>query len=243
MKALPILLGIASLATVAPLGATSILIDFGTNGTNGIQTTSPDANSRYWNNSYNGGYPITNLVTDTNVGTTIDLTYTTPVATNTAALGVTGAPDPFGVASAYQDAIFTTATSLATGITFRLSQLDASKTYVFTFFGSRNATDSRTTNYSVTGGSTVSGSLQTSGTNLGGSGINHNISSVLVLGGPGGIAANGSNQIDITLFATATDTNKFGYLNAMKITVIPEPATSLLGGLGMLALLRRRRNG
>jgi hypothetical protein len=232
-----------SLLALAPhLGATTLLVDFGNNGSNGIQTSSPDTHGSYWNNSFNGGYTVTDMVTRTNVATTIDLSYITPVTTNSAALSVTSAPSPFNTASAYQDAIFTTGTTAGTGITLRLAQLDASKTYIFTLFGSRNATDSRTTNFSISGGSTVTGSLQTSGTNLGGTGINHNISNTLVLGGISGIAPNGSNQIDVTLFANLADASDFGYLNAMQVTVIPESATALLGGLGMLALLRRRRS-
>lgn len=239
MKALPTILCTLSLAAVAPLRATTILIDFGNNGTNGVQTTSPDANGNYWNNSSTVSYSVTDMVTSNNVGTTIDLTYITSTSANTNPLGVTGAPSPFNIASAYQDAIFTTATTAGTGITFRLSQLDATKTYVFSFFGSRDATTSRTTTYQVAGATTTSGSLQTSGTNLGGTGINHNIANVLELGGSGGISPNGSNQIDVTFFSAS---GGFGYLNAMEITVIPEPGAALLGGLGMLALLRRRRN-
>lgn len=241
MKTIPSLLSTAILLLAPSVRATTILIDFGNNGTNGVQTTSPDANSNYWNNSYNGGYSVTDMVTTGNVGTTIDLSYTTPVTTNTNALGVTAAPGAFNIGSAYEDAIFTTGTTAGTGITLRLSQLDSSKTYIFTFFGSRNATDSRTTNYVATGATSASGSLQTSGTNLGGSGVNHNIANTLVLGGSNGIAPNGSNQIDITLFATSTDANKFGYLNTMQVAIVPEPGAALLGGLGMLVLLRRRR--
>ena len=241
MKTIPSLLSTAILLLAPSVRATTILIDFGNNGTNGVQTTSPDANSNYWNNSYNNNYSVTDMVTTGNVGTTIDLSYTTSVTPNSNALGVTAAPGAFNIGSAYEDAIFTTGTTAGTGITLRLSQLDSSKTYIFTFFGSRNATDSRTTNYVATGATSASGSLQTSGANLGGSGVNHNIANTLVLGGPNGLAPNGSNQIDITLFATSTDASKFGYLNTMQVTIVPEPGAALLGGLGVLALLRRKR--
>ncbi len=220
----------------------TILIDFGNNGTNGSQTPSPTSGI-YWNNSFNGGYTVTNMVTSANAATTIDLGYTTAVATNSAALGVGGAPAPFNIVTAYEDAIFSTGTTAITGITIRFSQLDLGKTYKFTLFGSRSAADSRTTNFEMVGATTSTGSLQTSGTNLGGSGINYNNSSVLVLGGVSGLAPNASSQIDLTLYATSTDTNKFAYLNSMEITVIPEPTTwALLAcGLTVVTVFRRRR--
>jgi len=218
----------------------TILVDFGNNGTNGNITTSPDLNGKYWNNSYNGGYSITNMVTTVNGASTIDLAYTTAVATNSSSLAVGGAPSPFNIGTAYEDAIFTTATTLGTGITFRLSQLDPTKTYTFALFGSRSATDSRTTNFSITGSTTATATLQTSGTNLGGVGINYNNSTARVISG---IAPNGSNQIDVTFFASAGDLNDFAYLNAMEITVIPEPSTwALLAfSLTTVMVLRRRR--
>lgn len=221
----------------------TILIDFGNNGTNGNITASPDSNGKFWNNSYAGSFTITNMVTSSNVATAIDLVYTTAVATNTASLGVGAAPTPFNITTAYEDAIFSTGTTAPTGITIRLSQLDLTKTYKFTLFGSRSAADSRTTNFSITGGTTVAGTLQTSGANLGGAGVNYNNSSVLVLGDPSGLAPNVSSQIDITFYATSTDTNKFAYLNSLQIEVIPEPTTWALLAftLTTVMVLRRRR--
>lgn len=235
---LALTIGIASSA----FGQT-ILVDFGNNGSNGNITSSPDANGKYWNNSYTGSFTITNMVSSSNGATPIDLGYVTAVATNSASLGVASAPSPFNITTAYEDAIFSIGTTSGTGITIRLSQLDLSKTYKFTLFGSRSATDSRTTNFSISGASTVAGTLQTSGTNLGGAGNNYNNSSVLVLGGISGLAPNVSSQIDITFYATSTDTNKFAYLNSMQVEVIPEPATWALLTFSLTAVmvLRRRR--
>lgn len=243
MKILNFLTVLTACALSLSAQAQTILVDFGNNGTNGNITASPDANGNYWNNSYNGGYTVTNMVTTANGTTTIDLGYTTAVATNSAALGVGAAPSPLNITTAYEDAIFSTGTTAGTGITIRFSQLDLTKTYKFTLFGSRSATDNRTTNFEMVGASTSTGSLQTSGTNIGGAGINYNNSNVLVLGGVSGIAPNGSSQIDLTLYATSTDTNKFAYLNAMQIDVIPEPTTwaLLAAGLTTVVIFRRRR--
>jgi hypothetical protein len=53
----------------------------------------------------------------------------------------------------------------------------------------------------------------------------------------GTFTADGTSQV---LSVTATS-GGFGVANALTIGVIPEPSAALLGGLGLLALLRRRR--
>jgi hypothetical protein len=40
---------------------------------------------------------------------------------------------------------------------------------------------------------------------------------------------------------TATSNNAAGLHNYAFVNVVPEPSTALLGGLGMLVMLRRRR--
>ena len=44
-------------------------------------------------------------------------------------------------------------------------------------------------------------------------------------------------------FAANATTNNTSTISNLSLTVVPEPSISLLGGLGMLALLRRRRHG
>ncbi|HSP41320.1 MAG TPA: hypothetical protein VLO11_00475 [Luteolibacter sp.] len=47
---------------------------------------------------------------------------------------------------------------------------------------------------------------------------------------------------DVRFFMTApSGSGNDGFLDSVSVTVIPEPSAALLGGLGMLALLRRRR--
>jgi hypothetical protein len=43
------------------------------------------------------------------------------------------------------------------------------------------------------------------------------------------------------LFTDTSPTQSTTLLNAFQLRAIPEPSAALLGGLGMLALLRRRR--
>jgi hypothetical protein len=54
------------------------------------------------------------------------------------------------------------------------------------------------------------------------------------------IATNGSGQIVIS-FPNAGGSADIQHINALQLTAIPEPSAALLGGLGLLALLRRRR--
>ncbi len=205
----------------------TFLVDF----SNADGTTSGN-----WNNSNSSGYSITNMIDTTGTASSIDLNFTTGVAQN-GGFDVTGAPAPFDVATAYEDAIF-----LASGTTtFRISSLDTNYTYTLDFFGSRDSTSTRVTAYTVYQQDPVSGTtvtLTTSGTGVGGAGINHNISQTATVAN---FTPNGSGEIyvDITI-----DEGSFGYLNAMSLTVVPEPGTyAAVAGLliGVFALIRRRR--
>lgn len=54
----------------------------------------------------------------------------------------------------------------------------------------------------------------------------------------GPITVAGGNGFSLTLTA---ETGKFPFMDAVVLDVVPEPSAALLGGLGLLALLRRRR--
>lgn len=222
-------------ALVAPLSLVhavtagdTFLIDF--SSTNG-QT------SGNWNNSYDPNYSITDLIDTTGASSSIDFNFTTNVAQQ-GNYDVTAGPSPFDVASAYEDAIYVGSGSTTT---FRLSSLDTNYTYTLSFFGSRDNTSTRVTAYTVYQVDAVSGTtvtLATSGTDVGGSGVNHNISQTATVASftPN---ASGEIYVDITV-----DQGTFGYLNAMSMTVIPEPGTyaAAIGAfIGALALLLRRR--
>jgi len=58
-------------------------------------------------------------------------------------------------------------------------------------------------------------------------------------------APSGVDNVSFTLRQTAetVDTTEGGFLSAFTVTAIPEPSSALLGGLGLLFLLRRRRIG
>lgn len=211
-------LAVALCAMVA-LGAQAdiILIDFGDN-----QGT-PGGN---WNNWVPGNNLA--LVNDQGDASGFNLSAITSVGQG-GGWGVTAAPSPFDTASIYNDGLFTSGDT----ITLRLSNLSASETYSFTLFASRDTTVDRVTTYSITGGGTST--LTTSGSNVGGAGINHNVANTVVFSN---VAPDGNNRIDLNI---DVDTGGFAYLNAMQIEVIPEPGTLalLLGGVLVLWLKRR----
>lgn len=213
----------------------AVLFDFGS-----TLTTSP-TNGNYWNNLPSGS-SFTNFVTISNTASAWSLTFTSNVGYG----GGTWAPSPttnlgvFNVATATTDGIYyvTTDTNYPTGITFRLGGLDTSKSYNFDLYAGRDATNTRITKYTVTGTNSANGTLTTSGTGIGIGGSNYNNFEFLSLSN---IVPNGSGQIFVNLEGT---TGGFGYLNAMQVTAVPEPATSALVALSSLVfagyILRRR---
>ncbi len=213
-----------SLATLA--SAQTILVDFSENS--GV--ASPN-----WNLSNTASFNITDMVDSNGNATGIDLVFTAPGTPSESGLwGVTGAPSPFDTSAAYNDGLFGGSGVITT---FELRNLSPTDTYTLTLFASRDTTTNRTTNYTVTGSGTGSTlSLQTSGANVGGAGINHNISNVAVFSD---ISANGSNVITVSF----TNPSDFSYLNAMEIHVIPEPASfaMILGGIGLMLIFVRRK--
>lgn len=234
-------------------GQVVYLIDFGGGGFTSAQTTaglvatsSPDLHGNYWNNSVGGpgGQPsnLSSLVSIANVSGGISLNWSVwGSGVATANMGVTTVPagsalgtSPLNVATANADSVFTQSTTVDNQ--FKISGLIAGQTYDFSIFASRTATDNRYTQFTITGDSVLTQAVQTSGTNLSGTGLNYSTT-------PWDFSILPNAQGEITFayrVGAATGSNKFAYINSMSISTIPEPSAGTLLGLGLLAFTLAR---
>lgn len=247
----------AGLATSAS-AAQTVLVDFGNNASfRGASVSNPDTLGNYWNSIAPGAF-VTDMVDIANNPTTIDLGFSTPVGTDSfnGPAGVTSfPPTPAEIAATDVDTValgllggslagpFDFAASpggLDNRTRFELQQLDPTKRYNLTFFGSHKFSDDDATVYSVYTDNTyttlvASGSLnvQTPGSpNL------HNRDKVLVL-------SNLAPQTGNILYVQFVGANgNLGYLNDLLITAVPEPASVLLlmGCSAAMLLGARRRS-
>ncbi|WP_243349315.1 GDSL-type esterase/lipase family protein [Parabacteroides sp. FAFU027] len=191
-------------------------VDFGPNDvTNGNITTSPDVNGNYWNNltdnTVAGNIAIVN---STNAATGFRLLVTKAMSKNGILSGGLTAPGTtllgeYAIATATQDYFFTT--NASTPGAFKLTGLNPSKAYKFYIFGSRNTTEPRIAKYTLTGINSAIGNLQTSGTNLGGTGYNGNNSTVYA---SDLIYPNASGEITLDL---AVSSGTYAHINLMKV--------------------------
>ena len=195
-------------AALSPcLFAQSILMDFAQ-----TTTTSPDVNGNYWNNYATNGFA--NLVTSQ--GNTTTYYFTPNVGGGFNTNFITGSPNlsalgVFNIPTVYSDAINTT-----TSCSYYFYNINQNLTYDFSLFGSRDATTTRTTQYTIEGSNTGSGSVTTSGFGVGGTGTNYNTANLVNITGITSTNFGGSlgNGVKITVAATS---GGFGYLNAMSM--------------------------
>ena len=247
-----------SLAGTHPAQAQTVLIDFGSDSTyRGVTAPSPDTNGNYWNSTAYGF--IGNLVTTTNAATTIDWApdglggvdsyngiagaTTDPVTVGEIAAAQTildgGSLVTFNIAGAAMDYYQSNDGTNSVG-RFQIQQVSAGQAYDLTFYGAKQYTGANTqTKYSVFDDNTYSNLLGSVTLTHGDGGANANINNVATLAGLIG-PSNLNNIFYIQWEGVAVTTE--GYINAMSITAVPEPATlGLLAGAGVLALLFRKR--
>jgi hypothetical protein len=143
----------------------------------GLSVPNPDSNGNYWN-SLRGGVFYQNLIDLHNAPTTIDFGFSTPVATDS----FNGPAGPTSAATLHTDVLFTDIDQNALGnmggsfeaafdyaaspgpttpltgnkVRFEIQQLDPSKKYDLSFFGSHEYEGDVTTVYSVYSDNTYS---------------------------------------------------------------------------------------
>lgn len=233
-----------------------ILYDFGPSNTaDGDITTGPDANGNYWSSWTGGsggvravsGEHQRNLVNTVGNDTGIGLTITADFDSNGKRNGGLFNPNPallgdLAVESATVDFFFSTANGQQGGGDddlgggFMLDGLDPNLTYDLKFFGSRSTTESRITEYTVTGANSQSVQLETSGNNIAADGrYDGNDDEVAVVLG---VQPDEFGQVfvDLTLIQ-----GSFAYINAMEIRAVPEPSAVALAAICVTALAAFRR--
>ena len=238
----------ASLAASA--SAQTVLIDLGSNlSFRGIDVPNPDPNGNSWN-SLVPGFFYTNLVDIDNNATTIDFGFSTPVGTDSfnGPAGVTSFPNPtpaevaatdidaaaLGMLGVKEAAIdFAASPGGADNRTrFEIQQLDPTKRYNLTLFGSHKFSADDTTVYSVYSDNTYTTLVGTASLDVQtpGSPNLHNRDTVARING---LAPQASNILYVQFVGS---TGNLGYLNDLQITAVPEPSALLLvvSGIGLV---------
>ena len=235
--------------------AQTVLVDFGSaNSFRGVNVPNPDTNGNHWNSIVPGPF-ITNMIDTNNNATTIDLGFDTPVGTDSfnGPAGATSFPNPtpaeiaatdidaaalgnMGIKEAAID--FAASPGGADNRTrFQIQQLDPTKLYNLTFFGSHKFSTDDATVYSVYTDNTYTTSIGSVSLNhqTPGSPNLHNRDTLATL-------ANLAPQASNILYVQFVGNNgSLGYLNDMRITVVPEPSVVLLLASGAVIVLGFRR--
>jgi lysophospholipase L1-like esterase len=210
-----------------------LLFDFGpSNPFDGDPTANPDTNGFYWNNWHpadgeipiNAGEHLGGLIDDAGSATGMRLTITGGFSSNGKVNGGLLNPDSallgdIAIATATQDYFFCSADNLVGGGNddipggFMLDGLDPAFAYTLRFFGSRRNTQTRVTEYRVTGANSGMATLQTTGFNIGADGAYDGNDDTF--GVVGGIRPDAFGQIfvDLTLLQ-----GPFAYINALELT-------------------------
>jgi len=196
-------------------------VDFGPNDvTNGNITVGPDVNGNFWNNIIDplSAADSVMLVDNRNQSSGAYLDVQVDFGANGIINGGLLAPEDsllgdFAIATATQDYFFTTGSA-----DVEIGGLDTANGYVFSFFGTRQTTSNRVTDFTVSGENSFTSMLQTSGDAIGAGGYNGNNNTVLV---SDTVYPDLNGKIVISV---AVNQGGFAYIGAMNMQVIlPKP--------------------
>lgn len=233
---------------ISAVPAQTVLIDFGSDTTyRGVTAPSPDTNGNHWNSTAFGF--IGNLVDSTGASTTIDwapdglgdvdsfnsydATSDPVTAMEIAVVQTTldsASVGDFDIAEAAMDYYVSNNGTSNVG-RFQLQQLDPLASYELSFFASHRFIGSQTT-FSVFDDNAHSNLLGSVTVTHGDGAGNGNLGDIGVISGLAG-PSNPNNILYIQWEGATTSTQ--GYINAMSITVVPEPGSfALLAGIAAL---------
>lgn len=237
-RGMALLAMVVAIATTSIATAQSILIDFGNDSSfRGVTTPTPDANGNTWTSVWSGAF-YADIPDKTGAATDIDFGFS-----------AAGGNDYFnGPSGATQDPTATVYDAVALGdlgvneavydyyvnSTFEIQGLDPTKTYNLTFYGSHKFNNDNTTRYSVYTDDSLSTVVDFADLEVGVN-ADHNQDTVATITGLS------PQAFDILYVGFEGANGGNGYLNAMKIKVVPEPATFFLLAVSGIACIRRRR--
>jgi PEP-CTERM motif len=225
-------------------GAQTILLDLGNSSSfRGVNVTNPDVNGNHWNSVWAGAfYPdivdINGNATPIDFGFSSDggndsfngpagVTSNPPTAAEIAATDIDAAAlGNLGVKEAVMD--------FYVNSRFQIQQLDPTKRYNITFFGSHKFNNDNTTRYTIYTDGTFTTPVASADLLVGVDNAHNRDRTVTI----SNLAPQASNILYVG-FAGANGGN--GYLNALRITAIPEPGTMLLFAYGSALIFRLRR--
>jgi lysophospholipase L1-like esterase len=220
----------------------SFLFDFGpSDETNGDPSTGTDARGNFWNNwhdtngggTVNSGEHLANLVKASGEDSGIRITITGGFLVNGKLNGGLFAPQEFllgdlAVETATEDYFFSTGDDLYNAGSddvpggLMIEGLDPELTYNVSLFGSRENTQTRTTEFKLFGSDNETQNLTTSGAGIANDGAgNGNDDDILLFTGVRPDAF-GQLFLDATLIS-----GDFAYLNAMKVEAVTEATSAI----------------
>ncbi|HRI68594.1 MAG TPA: GDSL-type esterase/lipase family protein [Polyangium sp.] len=216
---------IAGPANPALPAGTRVLVDFGpSNPDDGEMTPSPDYLGQHWNNwhAIDGGLGVlpgeqlVDLVTTSGAATGIDLVIAGGFSGNGRANGGLVWPDGaklgnLAVGSATGDFFYTDGPDQPGALFLR--GLDPAKSYTLRLFAAREDLEVRVTRYTITGASSVTDTLQTTGPGAGAAGANTNDDTIVVFQNVKPDAW-GHLFIDV-----AIESGAYGYLSLVELMV------------------------
>lgn len=240
---------VATVGLVATANAQKILFDLGATGDNrSVSVPNPDPNGNYWNSVSSCCYFAN--VGDTNGNlTSIGFGFAS-AAGNDSYNGPAGPTDPppfldylplttINAAALGDLGVKEAAFDYYTNGKMAIDNLDPSKTYTLTLFGSHQYNDDHdTTNYTAYTDNTYTTPVASTSLVIGGNGF-WNQDQVATLSN---LAPQTGNSLYIGYKGAAP--LSLGYLNAFSLTVVPEPSAVLLllsGAVASAIAFRRRK--